>query len=152
MNKLILKILVLSFSFSTVFCCLCLPLTPLQHYCAANTVVKARIQEEKTQDSVTEYDVQIVETIKSPKLLPSSLKLLTPSQHGLCGVDLDKNSTYILTAAYLEPNLHTSACDYHVNLDKATENEKKAALDPLKPGLNCNQPAAQPPNVPAGSG
>ncbi|RWS01948.1 metalloproteinase inhibitor 2-like protein [Dinothrombium tinctorium] len=151
MNKLILAFLFLNFSLSAVFCCLCVPMTPLQQYCVANTVVKAKITGEKSAQLVTEYDVDILEVIKSPNL-PSSVKILTPSQDGICGVALEKNSTYILTANYLEPNLHISSCGYHVNLDKATEEEKKAALDPLKPSLDCSRPAARPPNVPAGSG
>ncbi|RWR99292.1 hypothetical protein B4U79_18814 [Dinothrombium tinctorium] len=118
-------------------------MTILQHYCHASTVIKAKVTGEKfIPHDTTEYEVEVVETIKSPKVLPSSIKLSSPWYELYCGHQLEQNSTYIITANYVEPNLYFTFCHYILNLDHATDDEKKSAFDPLKPSLNCSQTVA----------
>ncbi|RWS06661.1 hypothetical protein B4U79_19062 [Dinothrombium tinctorium] len=154
MHKLFLTLILLDFSVS-IFCCQCLFGTPLQHFCLANTVVKLNVKSEKTYGNAREYDVEILETLKSnSRSLPQKMKLLTSYGTGLCGLELEKGVTYLLTSLLLtpinkkaQPVLVSSSCSYHLNLDKATEKQKKAALGPFIPELNCDQPAAKIPDL-----
>ncbi|RWR98977.1 metalloproteinase inhibitor 4-like protein [Dinothrombium tinctorium] len=146
MSKVIIALLAVHFSTIVVLSCLCAPSTPLQKICVADAAIKARVTGRQQVSQSIHYTINVIEVLKSNQDLSNLTTLVTSTQPGHCGLELDNNALYFLTGNIHSPRarpqdivLTSSTCRFVLNLDKASDNEKRAVFDLFKPSLNCNQ-------------
>ncbi|RWS01740.1 hypothetical protein B4U79_18446 [Dinothrombium tinctorium] len=110
-----------------------------QKFCRASIVLSIRVGNSITIANLKFYDVIVDEVLNSKRNATfKSATVVSKNGESACGIRLKNNGRYLITGQHWRNIISSTACDFKLNLDAATESTKREIYNLFKTRLNCN--------------